>query len=279
MVRDGTEVDMPIEDVVTGDTVLVRPGRKCRSTASSSRASLLLTNRLSRANPCPSTNDQGPGDWRKRQYHGALSFRATKVGRDTVLAQIVQMVERAQNSKPPIGRLVDTIASYFVPSVMILAVLTFLAWFNFGPEPVLNYAIVTMIAVLVIACPCALGLATPISLMVGVGKAAEHGVLIRNGEALETASRLNTIVLDKTGTITKGRPELTDVLALEGFTEEDMLHLAAVADRQSEHPLAEAIVKGALARGIEVEVPDASGHAWLRGRSHHRGAARASWQP
>ena len=136
-----------------------------------------------------------------------------------MLAQIVQMVERAQNSKPPIGRLVDTIASYFVPSVMILAVLTFLAWFNFGPEPVLNYAIVTMIAVLVIACPCALGLATPISLMVGVGKAAEHGVLIRNGEALETASRLNTIVLDKTGTITKGRPELTDVLALEGFTE------------------------------------------------------------
>jgi P-type Cu+ transporter len=187
---------------------------------------------------------------------GALTFRATNVGRDTALAQIVQMVERAQNSKPPIGRLVDTIASYFVPSVMILAVLTFLAWFNVGPEPVLNYAIVTMVAVLVIACPCALGLATPISLMVGVGKAAEHGVLIRNGEALETASRLHTIVLDKTGTITKGRPELTDVLALAGFTEEDVLHLAAVADRQSEHPLAEAIVKGAHARGLAVEEPE-----------------------
>ena len=146
------------------------------------------------------------------------------------------MVERAQNSKPPIGRLVDMISSYFVPSVMIVAILTFLAWFNFGPEPALNYAVVTMVAVLVIACPCALGLATPISLMVGVGKAAEHGVLISNGEALETASRLTTIVLDKTGTITKGRPELTDVLPLEGFAEEELLRLAAVADRRSEHP-------------------------------------------
>ena len=138
---------------------------------------------------------------------------------------------------------------------MIIAVLTGLAWFNFGPEPVLNYAIVTMVAVLVIACPCALGLATPMSLMVGVGKAAEHGVLIRNGEALETASRLRTLVLDKTGTITKGRPELTDVLPLGDFTEAEVLHLAAVADRPSEHPLADAIVKGARARGLQVEEP------------------------
>ncbi|MCA1592802.1 MAG: heavy metal translocating P-type ATPase, partial [Acidobacteria bacterium] len=145
---------------------------------------------------------------------------------------------------------------YFVPTVMILSIVTFLAWFNFGPAPVLNYAVVTMVAVLVIACPCALGLATPISLMVGVGKAAEHGVLIRNGEALETASRLTTVVLDKTGTITKGKPELTDVLPLEGFAESELLQLAAVADRRSEHPLAEAIVKGARARGVEVGEPE-----------------------
>ncbi len=166
------------------------------------------------------------------------------------------MVERAQSSKPPIGRLVDKVSSYFVPSVMIIAVVTFLAWFNFGPEPAVNHAVVTMVAVLVIACPCALGLATPISLMVGVGKAAEHGVLIRNGEALETASRLTTVVLDKTGTITKGRPELTDVLPLGGFDETELLRLAAVADRRSEHPLAAAIVEGARARGIELGEPE-----------------------
>ncbi|HEX9918809.1 MAG TPA: heavy metal translocating P-type ATPase, partial [Pyrinomonadaceae bacterium] len=136
------------------------------------------------------------------------------------------------------------------------SVLTFLAWFNFGPDPVLNFAIVTTVAVLVIACPCALGLATPISLMVGVGKAAEHGVLIRNGEALETASRLDVVVLDKTGTITKGKPELTDVLPLEGFDERELLRLAAVADRRSEHPLAEAIVNGARAKGVEVGEPE-----------------------
>ena len=139
---------------------------------------------------------------------------------------------------------------------MIAAVLTFLAWFNFGPEPALNHAVVTAVAVLVIACPCALGLATPVSLMVGVGKAAEHGVLIRNGEALETASRLGVVVLDKTGTLTKGRPELTDVLPLAGFKEEELLRLAAAADRRSEHPLAEAIVSGARSRGVEPGEPE-----------------------
>jgi Cu+-exporting ATPase len=187
---------------------------------------------------------------------GAFTFRATNVGSETALARIVEMVRRAQSSKPPIGRLVDAVASYFVPSVMIAAVLTFLVWFDFGPQPVLNYSIVTMLAVLVIACPCALGLATPTSLMVGVGKAAEFGVLIRNGEALETASRLDVVVLDKTGTITKGRPELTDMFPLGDFSENELLSLAAVADRRSEHPLAEAIVRGARAHGVEVGEPE-----------------------
>jgi P-type Cu+ transporter len=258
VIRDGLEQDIPIDDVVVGDTIRVRPGEKVPVDGVVLSGDSALDESVVTGESVPV--DKRPGDpviGASVNTTGTFTFRATKVGRDTVLAQIVQMVERAQNSKPPIGRLVDTIASYFVPSVMIIAVLTGLAWFNFGPEPVLNYAIVTMVAVLVIACPCALGLATPMSLMVGVGKAAEHGVLIRNGEALETASRLRTIVLDKTGTITKGRPELTDVLPLGEFTAEEVLYLAAVADRPSEHPLAAAIVNGARARGLQVEEPEA----------------------
>jgi Cu+-exporting ATPase len=257
VIRDGREIDVPIEEVVVGDTVLVRPGEKVPVDG-------VIVEGMSAIDESVVTGESVPVDKKAGDYvigssvnkTGAFTFRATKVGKDTALAQIVRMVEEAQNSRPPIGRLVDQISSYFVPSVMIIGVLTFLAWFNFGPAPVLNYSVVTMVAVLVIACPCALGLATPISLMVGVGKAAEHGVLIRNGEALETASRLTTVVLDKTGTITKGKPELTDVLPLSSFDEADLLRLAAIADKRSEHPLAEAIVKGAREQGIEVGEPE-----------------------
>jgi Cu+-exporting ATPase len=256
VIRKGKEVDVPIEEVVVGDTVLVRPGEKVPVDGIILDGESAIDESVVTGEPVPvdkRAGDQVIGSSVNKT--GSFTFRATKVGADTALAQIVEMVQRAQSSKPPIGRLVDKVSSYFVPSVMIIAILTFLAWFNFGPEPVLNHSIVTMVAVLVIACPCALGLATPISLMVGVGKAAEQGVLIRNGEALETASRLTTIVLDKTGTITKGKPELVDVLPFGDHSIAELLELAAVADKRSEHPLAEAIVRGARESGIEIGEP------------------------
>ncbi len=257
VIRDGREQDIPIEEVIAGDNVLVRPGEKIPVDGMIIEGESAVDESVVTGESVPVDKKIGDGViGASINKTGAFTFRATKVGKDTALARIVAMVEQAQNSKPPIGRLVDNISSYFVPAVMIIAILTFLAWFNFGPEPALNYAVVTMVTVLVIACPCALGLATPISLMVGVGKAAEHGVLIRNGEALETASRLTTVVLDKTGTITKGKPELTDVLSLGEFTENEVLRLAAVADKRSEHPLAEAIVNGARSRAVEVGEPE-----------------------
>jgi len=190
---------------------------------------------------------------------GAFKFRTTKVGKDTALAQIVKMVQDAQNSKAPIARLADTVSGYFVPIVMILAVWTFVIWFVIGPQPQLVYALVTSVTVLIIACPCALGLATPMSLMVGIGKGAENGILIRSGEALQTARAIQTVVLDKTGTITKGKPELTDIVLSEqsSVTSDQLLKLAASVEKVSEHPLAQAIVEGAQARKLELaEVKD-----------------------
>jgi Cu+-exporting ATPase len=183
---------------------------------------------------------------------GSFKFEATTVGKDTALATIIRMVKDAQGSKAPVQRVVDTVSAYFVPSVMILAILAFIAWYNFGPEPRLVYATIVFVTTLIIACPCALGLATPTSLTVGIGKGAESGILIRSGDALQASEKLNAIILDKTGTITKGEPALTDVVVTQGSAEAEVLRLTASLERGSEHPLGEAIVKGADARGLKL---------------------------
>lgn len=181
---------------------------------------------------------------------GSFRFRATKVGKDTALAQIIRLVQDAQGSKAPIQKVVDQVSHYFVPTVMILAVASAVIWFIFGPQPTYIYALIVFVTTLIIACPCALGLATPTSLTVGIGKGAEQGILIRSGDAIQTTKTLHVIVLDKTGTITKGKPELTNVIAEMGFDEDDVLRLAATIERNSEHPLASAILGGAKAQGI-----------------------------
>jgi Cu+-exporting ATPase len=180
---------------------------------------------------------------------GAFQFRATRVGKDTMLAQIIELVEQAQASKAPIQRLADLVASYFVPAVIFIAIGTFVVWFDFGPSPALTFGLVSAVSVLIIACPCALGLATPLSIMVGTGKGAEHGALIRSAEALESAHKVRTVILDKTGTITKGEPALTNVVPMGSVSEDDLLRLVASAERRSEHPLGEAIVRGAEEQG------------------------------
>jgi len=260
VIRDNRELDIPVEEVLVGDLIQVRPGEKVPADGVIIEGSSSVDESMLTGESLPASKKQGDeviGATINKT--GAFRFRATKVGKDTALAQIVKMVQDAQNSKAPIARLADTISGYFVPIVMILAVWTFVIWFIVGPQPQLVYALVASVTVLIIACPCALGLATPMSLMVGIGKGAEHGILIRSGEALQTARALNTVVLDKTGTITKGKPELTDTVISEqsSVNSEQLLKLAASVERVSEHPLAQAIVEAAQARKLELaEVKD-----------------------
>ncbi len=260
VIRDGKELDLPVEEVLVGDVIQVRPGEKVPVDGVIIEGSSAVDESMLTGESLPASKKMGDeviGATLNKT--GAFKFRATKVGKDTALAQIVKMVQDAQNSKAPIARLADTISGYFVPIVMILAVWTFVIWFVIGPQPQLVYALVTSVTVLIIACPCALGLATPMSLMVGIGKGAEHGILIRSGEALQTARAIQTVVLDKTGTITKGTPELTDVLLNEQspVSSDQLLRMAASVEKVSEHPLAQAIVEGAQARKLELaEVKD-----------------------
>jgi Cu+-exporting ATPase len=257
VLRDGREVDVPVEEVVAGDRVVVRPGEKVPVDGVIDAGRSALDESMLTGESLPV--EKGPGDTvigATINKTGAFTFTATKVGKDTMLAQIIRLVQEAQGSKAPIQRLADRVASYFVPVVMGLAAATFLVWLIFGPQPSLTYALVTFVAVLIIACPCALGLATPTAIMVGTGRGAEAGVLIKSGEALETAHRTNTIVLDKTGTLTKGLPSVTDVRTLNGFSEADLLHLAASAEWGSEHPLGEAIVRRAEEQGLALARPE-----------------------
>jgi len=260
VIRDGREMDLPVEEVLVGDVIQVRPGEKVPVDGVLVEGSSAVDESMLTGESLPASKKKGDeviGATINKT--GAFRFRATKVGKDTALAQIVKMVQEAQNSKAPIARLADTVSGYFVPIVMILAVWTFVIWFVVGPQPQLVYALVTSVTVLIIACPCALGLATPMSLMVGIGKGAEHGILIRSGEALQTARAIQTVVLDKTGTITKGKPELTDIVISDQLSVESdqVLELAASVEKVSEHPLAQAIVDGAQARKIELaEVKD-----------------------
>ncbi|MBC7876353.1 MAG: cadmium-translocating P-type ATPase [Anaerolineales bacterium] len=260
VIRDGKEMDIPVEEVLVGDVIQVRPGEKVPVDGVIVEGSSAVDESMLTGESMPASKKMGDeviGATINKT--GAFKFRTTKVGKDTALAQIVKMVQDAQNSKAPIARLADTVSGYFVPIVMILAVWTFVVWFAFGPQPQLVYALVTSVTVLIIACPCALGLATPMSLMVGIGKGAESGILIRSGEALQTARAIQIVVLDKTGTITKGKPELTDVILGEqsSVDSDQLLKLASSVEKVSEHPLAQAIVDGAQARKLKLaEVKD-----------------------
>jgi Cu+-exporting ATPase len=251
VVRGGKEQDIPVEEVVAEDIVVVRPGEKIPVDGEVIEGGSAIDESMITGESIPvekRAGDEAIGSTLNKT--GSFRFRATKVGKDTVLANIIRMVQDAQSSKASIQRIVDVVSGYFVPAVMILAVAGFALWYDFGPEPRAVYATIVLVTTLVIACPCALGLATPMSLTVGIGKAAENGILIRSGEALQSLEKLDAVVLDKTGTITKGEPRLTDVVVAEGATEAEVLRLAAALERGSEHPLAEAIVKGAEAKGL-----------------------------
>jgi P-type Cu+ transporter len=256
VVRNGTETDIPVGDVVAGDVVIVRPGEKIPVDGEVVDGESAVDESMVTGEPIPATKRAGDtviGATINRT--GSFRFRATRVGRDTMLAQIIKLVQQAQGSKAPIQRLADAVSSYFVPAVIGIAIWTFVAWFLFGPQPAFTSAMVAAVAVLIIACPCALGLATPLSVMVATGKGAEQGILIRSAEALETAHKLDSIVLDKTGTITRGQPAITDVLPEGDIKEDELLRLAASAERPSEHPLAAAVVAGARSREIVMSEP------------------------
>ncbi|MGI5139326.1 heavy metal translocating P-type ATPase [Streptomyces sp. CA-106110] len=253
VVRDGTEMEVPVEEVVAGDVVVVRPGEKVPVDGVIVDGRSTLDESMVTGESIPVTKTVGDEVvGATLNQTGAFRFRATKVGADTMLAQIVKLVQQAQASRAPIQRIADLVASYFVPAVMFIAIAAFAVWFVVGPAPALTLGLVSAVAVLIIACPCALGLATPLSVMVGTGKGAQAGILIRSAEALETAQRLDVIVLDKTGTITQGRPELTDLTAAASVTEDELLRLVASAEHSSEHPLGQAIVSGAAERDISL---------------------------
>ncbi|MTC81347.1 heavy metal translocating P-type ATPase [Providencia stuartii] len=249
--RDGKMIEIPLDEVATDDIVFVRPGEKIPVDGVVIEGASYVDESMITGEPVPVSKEIGSevvgGTINKT---GAFSFRVTQIGSNTVLAQIIRLVEEAQGSKLPIQALVDKVTMWFVPAVMAGAVITFFIWLIFGPDPALTFALINAVAVLIIACPCAMGLATPTSIMVGTGRAAELGVLFRKGEALQALRDVSVVALDKTGTLTKGRPELTDLVPAEGFEYDEVLALVAAIETRSEHPIAEAIVAAAKEKGI-----------------------------
>ena len=254
LMPDGSEREVALDEVATGDRLRIRPGDKIAVDGRIVEGSSSIDEAMLSGEPLPvakTIGDEVTGGTVNQT--GGFVMLAERVGKDTMLSKIVQMVAEAQRSRAPIQRLADLVAGWFVPIVIVIAVLTFIAWSIWGPEPALAYGLVNAVAVLIIACPCALGLATPMSIMTGTGKGAQNGILVKNAEALETFEKVDTIVVDKTGTLTEGRPDLVMVEPAAGIDEADLLRLVGAAEMGSEHPLAEAIVKGARARGHEFD--------------------------
>jgi Cu+-exporting ATPase len=256
VIRKGKEMDVPLHDVALGDMVIVRPGEKIPVDG-------IVEDGASAVDESMITGESMPVKKKKGDHvigatinkTGSFQFKATAVGKETVLAQIIKLVQDAQGSKAPIQRLADVIAGYFVPVVIAIAIVTFVVWLLFGPKPALTYSVLNFVSVMIIACPCALGLATPTAVMVGTGRGAENGILIKGGESLETAHKIDTIVFDKTGTLTKGKAEVTDILPVHGFSKKDIIHYSASAEKHSEHPLAEAVLRKAEEEGITIQDP------------------------
>ncbi|NUP52004.1 MAG: heavy metal translocating P-type ATPase [Catenulispora sp.] len=268
VVRDGAEIEIPVEDVLVGDEIRIRPGEKIPTDAVVLSGTSAVDESMVTGESMPTTKRAGDTVIGATvNGTGSLRVAATKIGADTMLAQIIRLVRAAQASKAPIQRLADATSGYFVPAVVAAAVATFALWFTLGPAPTFTLALVSAVSVLIIACPCALGLATPLSIMVGTGKGARAGILIRSAEALETAHKLDTIVLDKTGTITAGHPVLTGIRPLTPWTEDRLLTLVAGAEADSEHPLGAAIVAAARERGLRL--PAATGFESVTGQGVH----------
>ena len=264
VIRDGEEQDLPVEQVRKGDHIRVRPGEKLPVDGMIAEGSTRIDESMLTGEPMPVSKAEGDEvSAGTLNTHGSIVYQATRVGSETALAQIIKLVKKAQGSKPAIGRLADKISSVFVPTVMLIAVVAALVWYNVGPDPAVVHMMVAATTVLIIACPCALGLATPMSVMVGVGKAAEYGALIRQGDALQTAGKLDLVILDKTGTITEGHPTVTRVHASDG-DEQRLLALAASLEQHSEHPLAEAIL--ATAKEHDVQPGKVTGFEALNGK-------------
>jgi len=263
--EDGSEEDIPLEQVHIGNRLRIRPGEKIPVDGVVTEGRSSVDESMVTGEPIPVSKNVGDRlIGATVNSTGSMVMEAQRVGSDTLLAQIVRMVAEAQRSRAPIQKLVDIVAGWFVPAVVVVAILTLLVWGLWGPEPKLAHAVINSVAVLIIACPCALGLATPMSIMVGTGMGATHGVLIKNAEALEVTETIDTIVVDKTGTLTEGKPKVMDVIAASAFDEDQVLQLAAGLERGSEHPLAAAIVEGAKARNLRLT--DASGFESITGK-------------